>query len=183
MKVKLSGNKRSMSNNPERYLGYIALALIIAFVVIVRINLLGIPFERDEGCYGYFGQLILDGATPYVSFYEIKPPGLYYAYALIIMIFGNTIEGLHTGFLVFNVLTVLFLYFIGKRLFDNFTGLIAAGSYAILSLALPVSGFTTQSEHLITLFSTAGLLVMLRGFKSEKLLYIFLSGVLVSLAS
>ena len=34
-------------------------------VVAIRIRLLGIPLERDEGEYAYAGQLILQGVPPY----------------------------------------------------------------------------------------------------------------------
>ncbi len=43
-----------------------ALATIVfTLVVAIRIRLLGIPLERDEGEYAYAGQLILQGIPPY----------------------------------------------------------------------------------------------------------------------
>ena len=64
--------------------GALPLAAIILFVIVARLNLLSMPLERDDGTYAYLGQLVLDGQTPYVSFYETKPPLLYYAYAAVI---------------------------------------------------------------------------------------------------
>jgi len=43
----------------------------------VRIRLLGIPLERDEGEYAYAGQLFLQGIPPYKLAYSMKLPGTY----------------------------------------------------------------------------------------------------------
>ena len=70
-----------------------ALATIVfTLVVAIRIRLLGIPLERDEGEYAYAGQLILQGIPPYKLAYNMKFPGTYAAYALIMSIFGQTIH-------------------------------------------------------------------------------------------
>jgi hypothetical protein len=47
---------------PDR--AWIALAIVLLFVVAVRIRLLDIPLERDEGEYAYMGQLFLQGVPP-----------------------------------------------------------------------------------------------------------------------
>ena len=54
-------------------LGVIVLGLVIA----IRIRLLGIPLERDEGEYAYAGQLMLQGIPPYELAYNMKFPGTY----------------------------------------------------------------------------------------------------------
>ena len=145
-------------------------------------NLIEIPFERDEGIYNYFGQLILDGKTPYLDFYEIKPPGIFYAYAVILYFFGNSVEGAHTGFMVLNILTIFFLFLTGKKLFDNLSGIFIAASYGFFSLAPHVSGFTTQSEHLITFFVSAGLFLLVSAFHSRKSHLYFFCGVFFGLS-
>jgi hypothetical protein len=38
---------------------WILLAVVIAVVVFIRIHLLAMPLERDEGEYAYAGQLML----------------------------------------------------------------------------------------------------------------------------
>src|SRR5437016_11576238 len=76
---------------------WILLAIVIAVVVFIRIRLLGIPLERDEGEYAYAGQLMLQGIPPYKLAYNMKFPGTYAAYAVIMSIFGQTIFGIHLG--------------------------------------------------------------------------------------
>ena len=44
------------------------------------------PLERDEGGYGYIGQLLLDGSPPYQAAYDEKLPGLFLAYAAMMAV-------------------------------------------------------------------------------------------------
>src|ERR1700687_2488537 len=43
---------------------WLCLALIILFVVFVRVRLLEFPLDRDEGEYAYTAQLMLQGIAP-----------------------------------------------------------------------------------------------------------------------
>ncbi len=52
---------------------WIFLAVIVfGLVIAIRIRLLGIPLERDEGEYAYAGQLMLQGIPPYKLAYNMK---------------------------------------------------------------------------------------------------------------
>jgi len=54
---------------------WIFLAVIVfGLVIAIRIRLLGIPLERDEGEYAYAGQLMLQGIPPYKLAYNMKFP-------------------------------------------------------------------------------------------------------------
>ena len=46
--------------------------IVFGLVLAIRIRLLGIPLERDEGEYAYAGQLILQGIPPYEEFTKLK---------------------------------------------------------------------------------------------------------------
>lgn len=78
---------------------WVLVALVVLFVAIVRIRLLETPLERDEGEYAYAAQLMLQGIPPYQLAFSMKFPGTYGAYAAIMAIFGQTIAGIHLGFL------------------------------------------------------------------------------------
>ena len=100
-----------------------ALATIVfTLVVAIRIRLLGIPLERDEGEYAYAGQLILQGIPPYKLAYNMKFPGTYAAYALIMSIFGQTIHAIHLGLLLINAATIALIFFLGRRLINTTAG-------------------------------------------------------------
>jgi len=167
---------------PGSALYLVLLGVIIAFVLIVRLQFLHIPFERDEGTYCYMGQLVLDGKVPYIGFYDMKPPLLYYSYAALLLVFGRTVEAMHVAFMLLNILTIILMYFTGKKLLSSRSaGLVTAAAYAILSLAPFVAGFTVQSEHIISFFVTAAILLLLTGLEKKKLYYLFFSGLLFSL--
>ena len=52
-------------------------------------------WTRDEGEYAYAGQLILQGRPAYKLAYNMKLPGTYFADALGMAVFGQTIAGVH----------------------------------------------------------------------------------------
>jgi hypothetical protein len=93
----------------DRYVPLMAVLIIIMCSVAVRIPLLETPFERDEGEYAYAGQLILQGIPPYDQAYNMKMPGIYAAYAVIMALLGQTHSGIHFGLLIMNAVTGLLL--------------------------------------------------------------------------
>src|SRR5438128_8526512 len=112
--------------------------IVFGVTVAIRIRLLGIPLERDEGEYAYAGQLMLQGIPPYKLAYNMKFPGTYAAYAVIMSIFGQTITGIHLGLLLVNTATIVLIFFLGQRLFSLTGGVAAATTYAVLSLSQSV---------------------------------------------
>lgn len=163
--------------------GYeILLVLMIALTVIIRLRLLDIPLERDEGEFAYMGQLMLQGIPPYQLSYNLKFPGIYAAYALIMFGFGQTTEGIHLGFLFVNVATILLVFLLGARLFDRFVGLIAACSFAILSLSPTVNGTSAHATHFVMLPVLLGILLMLKSIESDRMSLFFWSGLFLGVS-
>src|SRR5438876_11211209 len=104
-------------NSKALRLGWCVLAVIVfGLVLAIRIRLLGIPLERDEGEYAYAGQLMLQGVPPYQLAYNMKFPGVYAAYALIIWIFGQSTIGVHVGLLIVNIASIVIVFLIARRL-------------------------------------------------------------------
>ena len=122
--------------------------------------------------------IVLDGKTPYLDFYETKPPGIFYCYAFITSLFGPTLEGSHLGFMVLNLLSVLFIFRSAALIFKERIGLVVATAFAFSSMNPYLSDFTTQSEHIVTLFVSSGLFVLLKGLQRESMPYYFFSGIL-----
>lgn len=161
---------------------YAVLALVLAATVLTRFHLRNIPLERDEGEYAYAGQLMLQGIPPYKLAYNMKLPGTYAAYAGLMAIFGETSSGVHEGFLVVNALTIFLIFLLGARLFGHFAGLVAAASYALLSISPTVLGFAAHASHFVVLFAVAGALALLKAVESRKASSIFICGLLFGLA-
>jgi Dolichyl-phosphate-mannose-protein mannosyltransferase len=140
-----------------------ALATIVfTLVVAIRIRLLGIPLERDEGEYAYAGQLILQGIPPYKLAYNMKFPGTYAAYALIMSIFGQTIHAIHLGLLLVNAATIALIFLVGRRLINTIAGITASASYAILSVSPSVLGLAAHATNFVVLPVLGGILLLLK---------------------
>jgi hypothetical protein len=130
---------------------------VLVLIAIIRLRLLAFPLERDEGEYAYSGQLMLQGIPPYQLVYNMKFPGTYAAYAVIMALFGQTPAGIHFGVLCVTTLTALLLFWIGHRWSDATTGMVAATTYAVLAASPGMLGLAGHATHFCTLFVTAGL--------------------------
>src|SRR5271154_6416608 len=127
------------ATNPSRSLlvrfwSWLVVLVVLLFVAYIRVRLLEMPLERDEGEYAYAGQLILQGIPPYELAYNMKLPGTYYAYAAGMAVFGETTKGVHLTLLAANSLTIIFVFLLGRKLFGVMAGLAACASYAIMSV-------------------------------------------------
>ncbi|WP_317896968.1 ArnT family glycosyltransferase [Aurantibacillus circumpalustris] len=173
---------RTFSFTQEEKICSILMTILILLIYSIRSKFLLIPFERDEGIYSYMGKLALEGKTPYIDFYEMKFPGLFYFYASIVGLFGDTVKGMHTGFMYLNIATILLLYNAGKNLFSPIAGLISAITFAFVSLTANLSGFTVQAEHGVAFFISLGLFFYTLTKKSGKWYYFLSMGVALGMA-
>lgn len=167
------------ANNAGLRAAWVLLA-VMAFIVVIaiRIRLLGIPLERDEGEYAYAGQLMLQGITPYKLAYNMKFPGTYAAYALIMAIFGQTIVGIHLGLLLVNAATISLIFLLGWRLIDSIAGIAAAISYAVLSVSPSIFGLAGHATHFVMLPVLGGMLLLLNESDRATFARPFASGLL-----
>ncbi|MFH1090194.1 MAG: glycosyltransferase family 39 protein, partial [Pseudomonadota bacterium] len=142
---------------------WLALGLVCLAAALVRLHLLDVPFERDEGEYAYAGQLILQGVPPFALVYNMKLPGIYAAYALIMSVFGETIIGVRLGLLLINALTTLFFFLAFRRRLGSMVAFWGAAFFAVISLNPSVQGFMANAEHFVLVFAAAALWMLLRG--------------------
>jgi len=155
---------------------------VLVFACSVRVRLLDVPLERDEGEYAYAGQLILQGIPPFRLVYNMKLPGTYAAYAAILALLGQTPRGIHLGLLLVNLATAVLLFLLARRLFDDVTAAAAGGAFAVLSLSQGVLGVFAHATHFVLLPALAGILVLLRAIDSRRPTALFGSGVLFGTA-
>ena len=133
----------------------------------IRLRLLDFPLERDEGEYAYAGQLMLQGTPPYQECYNMKWPGTYVAYAVIMALFGETATGIHLGLLFVNLASAWFVYLIGRRIGGAGMGAVAAATQALLSVNPSLHGLAGHATHFVALPALAGIWVLLEPW--EKL--------------
>jgi Dolichyl-phosphate-mannose-protein mannosyltransferase len=166
----------------SRRIAYGLITLVLVLNSAIRFHLRNIPLERDEGEYAYAGQLMLQGIPPYKLAYNMKLPGTYAAYALILAVFGQTPAGVHLGVLIINAMTVFLVFLLGLRCAGAAAGVVAGASYALLSVSTSVLGFCGHATHFVVLIAMAGILLLLEALKKDRLWRFFSSGVLLGLA-
>ncbi|MDB6028458.1 MAG: hypothetical protein JWM68_4681 [Verrucomicrobiales bacterium] len=166
----------------ERWGAWLLLLLIIAFAASIRIRIADMPLERDEGEYAYAGQLLLQGIPPYDLAYNMKLPGTYAAYAVLMGVFGQTPRGIHLGMTLLNAVAIFLMFLLGRKLFNPVAGLVSAASFALLSCCHTSLGMAAHANHFVVLFAVAGLLVLLRAQDSNSPVIYFSSGLLLGMS-
>jgi len=161
---------------------WLALLAIILFTIILRIGLMNVPLERDEGEYAYGAQLILHGLPIYHHLYSMKLPGIYLAYAVILILFGQSPTAIHFGLLLVNIATIVVIFLLAKRLINTLTASMAAASFAVLSVNQYLLGVFANSEHFVILFAVSGVLLLLKSLDEDIPQLMLCSGLLFGLA-
>src|SRR3989442_14276739 len=95
-----------------------ALSLIILLTAVERLRFLNVPLERDEGEYAYAGQLILRRLPPYLYAYNMKFPGVYAAYAVVMAVFWETIAWVRLRLLIVNCAKIVLVFLVAHRVIE-----------------------------------------------------------------
>src|SRR5215475_4059936 len=112
---------------------YLAALGIVLLTVAIRLPSLLHPQPIDsEAMYSVVANEIVDGGRPYADAVERKPPLLFWTYAAIFKVAGESNwKALHIVALVWTLCAMAGLYVIGHELFDRNTGMIAAFFYSV----------------------------------------------------
>ena len=164
-------------NQASNLLIYGLLVLVIIIYGFARMQLIEMPLERDEGSYAYIGQLLLDGKLPYKDFYEMKLPGLFYLYAILVLLTGKTATGLHLGSSIICLVSSWLVFNICKSLYNKESGLIAGLTFCSFSLAPNVFGFTAQAEHFVSFQVILSFYLITKNIDSNRWLWWLLAGI------
>ena len=176
MNPKHSLENQSGENIFFRYWDLFSLFAILLIITKLRFPFLEIPLERDEGAYAYMAQLFLKNIPPYTEAYSLYFPGIFIIYALTFLIFGQTIFAIHFCLLIANLITIVIIFLIGKKLFDSLTGVISGATFGLLGLNPHAQGLFSHGESFTMLFICSGIYILLLGINSEKKLLFMWSG-------
>ncbi|MFH1444918.1 MAG: glycosyltransferase family 39 protein [Nanoarchaeota archaeon] len=157
------------------------LVLILILAISLRFyNITNIGVDQwDEGEYIDAGESILEGKFQWAGV-GLKP--LHNAFlAAGLFIFGNYDFAGFAVVAIFGVLTVLLVYYLGKRFFDVKTGLLAAFILAITEYHVYFSR-TLYSDVLATFFFSATILLYYLSIKKGGYIYPILTAILIGLS-
>ena len=161
---------------------WMPLSIILAVIAILHLQYLDIPLERDESLYAYLGKIALGGGTPYYDFYEMKPPMLFYSYALLIGLFGYSATGVHLAVVALAVANTFFTFQIARKIGGIQVAYLSAIAFGLWSLNPGIQGVYLMSENVALLWGLPAILMALdyhQGLSTKRL---FAIGFLLSLA-
>ncbi|MEW6668823.1 MAG: hypothetical protein AB1512_26730 [Thermodesulfobacteriota bacterium] len=161
---------------------FLVFLLSLLLTTYVRLSHLSMPLERDEGEYAYVARLILEGVPPFQETYNMKMPGIYYIYAVLMAFLGQSVEGVRLGLLFVNLLTCFTLYFLLTSLYSPLVGCVAVGVFTILSLTPRIQGFAANAEHFVLLPALLGMLFLVLAVDREAQWLFFLAGLMLGVA-
>lgn len=159
-------------------LSFLLLWAGIVFVyVILRINMVNIPLERDEGMFGYMGQLILDGGLPYRDAFDHKPPVVFYLNALALILVPPTPFGIHLFLHIYNFITLIALYMLARTYWESpRAGLWVALAFAVFSSSPGIEGYAATTEMFLLLPLTLSFLFAVLAVRKGRSYCSVLSG-------
>ncbi len=131
--------------------------ITLALIIWLGLRMANAPMERDEGEYAYAGWQILRGGLPYVDFYNMKFPGVYFFYALIFKCFGVSIWAVRVVCLFLNIVASYFIMQLAQKLMGSGVKYIAGGVFLLLCMSFNAQGFIANTEHFVIFFSMLGL--------------------------
>jgi hypothetical protein len=116
--------------------------------------------DRDESTFILMGQSIADGYLPYDRLWDLKPPLLFYLFAVIEKVFPHSFVAIRFFGVIVIFLSAILLMRIAKQA-DLKNGFLIAVGYVVLSSEFgSLQG--VMSEHLAVFFLLLGLLFFLR---------------------
>ena len=134
--------------------------IFLGVVVLVRLRLVGVPLERDEGEYAYIAQQLLQGVLPYTEAHSMKFPGIFFVYAGVLAIFGQNPVAIHLSLLLVNLATAVLLFLLGRNLLSGSAGIVAGVSFSVLTLSPTLQGIWANAEHFVLLPAVGGILLL-----------------------
>ena len=143
----------------QNSLSLLALTLL---VILLRLPFVEQPFDNDSAANAYHARLILRGEPLYGSHHPIHHlPGVYYVYALILRLLGDSTASLKIGLMLWQVVTMWLLYYLAKFLHGQRLAILAALFYSFLSADIYLLGMTAETELFVNLPRIASIFALL----------------------
>ena len=162
----------------------LCVAIIIFFTTAIRLPLLNIPFERDEGAYAYIAWRLGHNELPYRDWVDQKPPGVYWVYRAALSLPLEPVHAVHFMGLLFSAASACALFFLARRFLSVPLACGAAVLFALLSADPWVEGTAANTELFMLLPLILSQLVFLSAIPAGRLQIplMVLCGVLIGVA-
>ncbi len=155
-----------------------------AFFLVLLLGLptLIVPLYTDATVFALGARTILSGGFPYRDLWDVKPPGIYFVYALAFIPFGQHMVSVRIFDLANTALAMGAIYLLGRRLFGERAGVFAGCLYGATYLTRAGFDGLGQTESFLALPVVVAVLLYRPDSRHNANAAAFLSGVLLGLA-
>jgi hypothetical protein len=158
---------------------YIYLLIVLALGFILRAyKMVRTGIWVDEGIFLYEVQMILDGKIPYRDFFKVKPLGMIYLLSIPFYFSGHNVIIARTLTSFLGLWTSLIIYLLGKEMYNQKIGFLAATFYTFDPLVILFS-YHVYMEPYATFFVVLSAYFAIIGNKKEKIVAYFISGIFI----
>jgi hypothetical protein len=133
--------------------------LLIALAVVAMAGLptLNFAYGPDQALFAYIGNGLAHGKTLYVDLWDVKPPGVFWVYALATrMPFG--FHGVRAFDLLYTLVTVVTAYALAARWWGRSTGAVAGLLYGVVYVTSSGYWESAQADSFMVLPVILGVL-------------------------
>ncbi len=182
-KKRSSVSKPKKENKNTNYTLFIYMGLLVVgliYVTSVASRYVDFGLDRDEAAYINFGEVLRTGGDLYQDAYSIKPPAIYYTYALANTIFGYSGPGLRWSVIFSNALAAILLFLFGYRWRGPLFGFIAAISFSFFAFNPKVFGFAALAEAYQNFFLIAAVVSLQYGIIKKNWMWFLIGGFIMT---
>ena len=169
-------DRRTRTVPQYRGVAWLILASALVLFLALRVRVVSMPFERDEGEYAYIAQRVPAGDAPYRAAFFQKTPGTVFVYAAAFEIFGQSVEAVHITLYVWSVLTAWLLSLLVRRLSDSLAAALSVLVFAVISVDPRLLATAANTEQFALLPVAAGLLTYLYARQTGRRVWWFACG-------
>jgi hypothetical protein len=163
-----------VKRNDALFIGsFILFALLPIFMFLNKLLI------ADESYFMFIGDKISHGSVLYKDFIDNKVPGIFYLNALAFFIFGKSFVVPRMILFMFNAMSALIIYLIGRKLWNENIARMSSIFFLISIYAPTIPGSDVLTEQFVVFFGLLGFFVFL---KSHYWKYLILTGFLLGVA-
>lgn len=158
---------------------WILIILVLGFIFLRMPSLVEPYWYGDEGIYQVVGKAINSGRILYQDIWDNKPPLLYYIYA----VFNGEQFFVRLFSLIIGAFSVIAFYFLAQELFKKRKSIVISTLFYVILFGTPIiEGNIANAENFMHLPIIISAIFLLKFKKERKYKFIFLSGLLLSIA-
>jgi len=152
-----------------RWVGLVLWIVLLATLVVAALPTLLYPFTRDQGIYAYIADVMMDGGVPYRDVWELKPPGVYFAYWLAFALFGRSELAVRLFDVLYALLGAASICVLAWEVFrDRHVAIGSGWLYAFCYYLLVHFHSAATPEAFMTPFLVASVYGVVRGTRRES---------------